>query len=146
MGMQATTIHMARGCVVTTTDTWDHSHMRFTVLFTPYLNNILWREYILKCKHPSPTAGSIGHVVLGHREVLKTRDNFVRMARHVREPVCVECAFHGAHPIHPRVAGSLTILRLTDTSTGGGARNTNDADGSRRIVFVPLAGVRLTPS
>ena len=31
----STTIHMARGCVVTIWNTWGHSHMLFTVLFTP---------------------------------------------------------------------------------------------------------------
>ena len=34
MAMQATTIHMARGCVVTIGNTWDHYHMLFTVVHT----------------------------------------------------------------------------------------------------------------
>ena len=38
--VHATTIHMARGCVVTVGGTWDQYHMLFTMLFTPFDNNI----------------------------------------------------------------------------------------------------------
>ena len=60
---------------------------------TPHLTNKyitpnVMYEYILtqKCtRAPRPRLG-VGHVVLGHREVPKTPDNFVRMARHVLNP------------------------------------------------------------
>ena len=49
MAMQATTIHMARGCVVTIGNTWDQSHMLFAVLYS-------WREYTPhQHGHRSPT-------------------------------------------------------------------------------------------